>query len=90
MTQKSTNRFYLFHFDIATKFLVIRALKGKDAVTVATKLWEIFAEYGLPKILQSDNGGEFRNGSLEEFINSFDTKLIYSAPHHPQTNAHHN
>lgn len=50
--------------DVFTGFVMLRSLKHKDEQTTATALWEIFATIGLPKILQSDNGGEFFNKTL--------------------------
>ena len=47
----------------------------------------IFCElFGMPKILQTDNGGEFKNNNLENFCNENNIKLIQSYPYHPQTN----
>ena len=40
----------------------------------------------MPKILQTDNGGEFKNNNLENFCNENNIKLIHSSPYHPQTN----
>ena len=40
----------------------------------------------MPKILQTDNGGEFKNNNLERFCHENNIKLIHSSPYHPQTN----
>ena len=42
--------------------------------------------FGTPKILQTDNGGEFKNNDLENFCEENNIKLIHSSPYHPQTN----
>ena len=43
--------------------------------------------FGLPKILQTDNGPEFKNKLLVETINRWDgdCKLVYGRPRHPQS-----
>ena len=38
------------------------------------------------KILQVDNGTEFKNKLLEGYCNENNIKLIHSSPYHPQTN----
>ena len=56
--------FILVLVDVFSGFAMLRTLKDKTAQTTATALWEIFSVIGIPKILQSDNGGEFRNVTL--------------------------
>ena len=53
--------FMLVLTDIATRFTVLRALADKKATTVARELWSIFCLLFFPKILQSDQGTEFKN-----------------------------
>jgi len=45
------------------------------------------AYFGLPPILQSDNGAEFKNKHFVESISSWDgeCKIIYGRPRHPQS-----
>ena len=48
---------------------------------------EIYIEnFGKCKILQVDNGKEFKNAILERFCLENNIKLIHSSPYHPQTN----
>ena len=61
-------------------------LKTKEAVEVLKKI-ELFIEnFGKCKILQVDNGTEFKNKLLETYCNNNNIKLIHSSPYHPQTN----
>jgi transposase InsO family protein len=55
------NNFYLLLIDVATRFVFLRALKDKTAYSVAQALYQIFADVGFPKMIQSDNGTEFVN-----------------------------
>ena len=41
---------------------------------------------GYPKILQSDNGVEFKNHLFEKLCTDHNIKHIFSSPYHPQTN----
>lgn len=47
--------------DHHTKFCMLEALTEKSGVNVAKVLYKLFGIFGSPKILQSDNGKEFRN-----------------------------
>ena len=61
-------------------------LKTKEAEEVLKKI-EIYIEnFGKCKILQVDNGKEFKNAILERFCLENNIKLIHSSPYHPQTN----
>ena len=42
--------------DVFTGFVLLRPLETNSAEMVARKLWKIFCTFGLPKIIQSDNG----------------------------------
>ena len=46
---------------------------------------EIFAVIGVPKILQSDNGGEFKNSLLEQYWSKVNVRQIFGSPYHPQS-----
>ena len=58
------HHFCLVCVDVFTGFLVLRALKQKTAESVARALWDIFTIIGVPRVLQSDNGTEFKNEIL--------------------------
>ena len=40
---------------------------------------------GKINIIHTDNGGEFRDGDLEEFILKINAKHVFGAPYHPQS-----
>ena len=61
-------------------------LHTKEAKEILKNI-EIFCEnFGNPKILQTDNGKEFKNDLLNTYCLNQDIKLIHSSPYHPQTN----
>ena len=39
---------------------------------------------GIPRILTSDNGREFKNKLDDEFASQFGIKRIFTTPYHPQ------
>ena len=54
-----------------TKFVRMHALKTKTAEEVTEVLMDIFWDMGAPTILQSDNGREFKNVILLNYLNRY-------------------
>ena len=54
-------KWLLVYQDHFTKFVTLRSLMSKSAIEVAADLLDIFTIIGVPAILESDNGKEFRN-----------------------------
>jgi len=56
--------------DVFSSFCLLRALENKEAKTVARYLWQIFADFGPPRTLQSDNDSAFMNEIVHELVSS--------------------
>ena len=52
--------------------------RHKDHEEVAINLWSIITDFGVPKIIQSDNGLEFVNGTMTQLAQLYgiDHRLI--------------
>jgi hypothetical protein len=85
-TSQDGNNFILVITDICTRFTILKAIPDKTALTVARWLYQTFCDFGLPKIVQSDNGTEFVNAVLKKMKKhcAFSHRLISS--YHPQAN----
>jgi transposase InsO family protein len=70
--------------DVFTGFVILRPIITNSAEIIAKELWLVFCTFGLPKILQSDNGSEFTNKVLRAMstITGFDHRFI--APYNPR------
>ena len=74
---------YQDHF---TKFCQLRAIKAKSAVEVANALLDVFSIFGVPVILQSDNGKEFRNEIIEALkVLWSGLQIVHGRARHPQS-----
>ncbi|KAG0439073.1 putative uncharacterized transposon-derived protein F54H12.3 [Dictyocoela muelleri] len=73
--------------DVYSKYSIVEKLKYKNADTVCEHLKKIFYQFGPPAILQSDNGKEFRNSSMERLCEEFKVikKFSRTRPRHPQS-----
>ena len=71
-----------------SKFNFAYPLESKRASGVAAALTQqLFPYFGVPRILQSDNGREFVNSLIQATLDSWhsDIQLITGRPRHPQS-----
>jgi transposase InsO family protein len=80
------NTMLLVVTDVCSKFIILRAMPNKNSDTVAKELVKIFGDFGMPMIMQSDNGTEFRNSLLANISKSLGIERRYSTPYHPRGN----
>ena len=82
---------WIFHaVDQCSKFNFAYGIPRKQIVDVASVLnTNIFPYFGVPRILQSDNGSEFINQVIEALLRTWHSviQLITGRPHHPQSQA---
>jgi hypothetical protein len=74
--------------DHFTKFHILWPQEHKTAEEVCYGLKHyVFAYFGLPNILQSDNGLEFKNTLVRNLLETWEgsCKMIHGRPRHPQT-----
>jgi len=80
---------YIAHYmDHWSKYHVLWPLMNKSGVEVASGLvHKVFPYFGLPKILQSDNGREFVNEIIREVLRSWpgEVTIINGRPRHSQS-----
>jgi transposase InsO family protein len=85
-TSKCGNKYILTLSDYFTKWVEAIPLPTKCAPGVAKSLFKIFMRMGLPKILTSDQGGEFRSQLEKEIMDMLKIRRHYITPYHPQAN----
>ena len=85
-TTDRKNKYLLVMIDICTRFVILRPLQDKTAESVVQALIPVFCDFGIPRIVQSDNGKEFANQVMQRFKQKagFDHRLI--TPYYPQSN----
>lgn len=65
------------------KFVVLRPMKSKTADEVCNNTIDIFTLLGAPCILQSDNGKEVVNKTIEILVNTWPNfKMVHGKPRH--------
>eukprot|EP00731_Ephydatia_muelleri_P005131 Em0002g1307a len=80
----SGNRFILTLSDYYTKWVDAVPLPSKHATGVAASLLKIFMRMGLPKLLTTDQGKEFKNNLDKKMTELLGIKRQFTTPNHPQ------
>jgi transposase InsO family protein len=77
-------RYVLVVLDVFSRFIFLRPLQSKSSTEVAAVVMQIFSDVGPPKIIQTDQGTEFK-GVVEQVMNKLKVKIIHSRPYHSQS-----
>ena len=77
---------YLIVVDAHSKWMETAIVNSATTAATIEKLRSMFATYGLPEILVSDNGTMFPSLDFENFMNRNGIHHIRTAPYHPSSN----
>jgi transposase InsO family protein len=80
------NNYLLIMVDIATRYCVLKPIPDKSSLSIVKELVNLMVTFGIPRIIQSDNGTEFVNEmmSLLAEHSGFEHRLI--SAYHPRAN----
>lgn len=79
-------KLYLVVVDARTKWLEVFNVSSTSANNVINKFSELFARWGIPRQLVTDNGPPFTSREVTTFLNKQGIQHLYSAPYHPASN----
>ncbi|UYV69686.1 K02A2.6-like [Cordylochernes scorpioides] len=79
-------KMFLVIVDAYTKWLEIFILKEITSKTIIYHLRQVFARFGLPEILVTDNGRQFVSKEFEEFTKMNGIRHTKASPYNPSTN----
>ncbi|UYV60396.1 K02A2.6-like [Cordylochernes scorpioides] len=79
-------RMFMVLVDAYTKWLEIVIIKDITSRTIIGHLREIFARFGLPELLVTDNGRQFVSSEFEEFTTINGIRHTKTSPYNPSTN----
>ncbi|XP_011705588.1 PREDICTED: uncharacterized protein K02A2.6-like, partial [Wasmannia auropunctata] len=81
------DRMYLVVIDAYSKWsIVIDFNKNTKSSRLIDEFKKLFADYGLPKQLITDNGRQFASAEFQEFLKRNGIKHSFFPPYHPATN----
>ncbi len=79
-------RIILVVSDYYSNFIEVKHLHRATTSTVSKALKVMFARYGIPDVLVSDNGPQFASDEFATFSRKWGFEHITSSPHYPQSN----
>ena len=85
-SKKTSYKYIIDCIDHFSKFYWAYLIRDKTAETALNKIKLFLMINKKPKIIQTDNGLEFKNKILDSYLKNEGIKHVLSRPHHPQTN----
>ena len=79
-------RHYLAVIDEYSRWLEIVHMKNMSSSVVVLELKNLFARWGIPHKITSDNGSQFTSAEFHKFANDYGFKTVTTSPYHPQGN----
>ncbi|XP_062574010.1 uncharacterized protein K02A2.6-like [Saccostrea cucullata] len=80
------DKHYIAVMDYFSRYLEIAYLPSITSDQVIGKLKNIFARWGIPEILFTDNGTQFTSQTFRTFAKEYNFMQLFSSPHYPQAN----
>lgn len=77
---------YLVVVDYFSRYIEVANLPKLITATTVERLKVIFARFGIPETLVTDNGPQFASCEFGEFSRDYDFKHVTSSPRYPQSN----
>lgn len=77
---------FLVMVDARTKWIEVSQVPSTAASHTINRLSEVFARFGLPRQIISDNGPPFTSSEFSLFLTSNGIEQLFSAPYHPASN----
>ncbi|CAN6723483.1 unnamed protein product [Malus baccata var. baccata] len=79
--------YILLAVDYVSKWVEAKATRTNDSKVVADLIrTNIFARFGMPRVIISDGGSHFCNRTIEALLRKYSVTHKVSTPYHPQTN----
>lgn len=85
---KAGNSYLLSVVDAFSKFIFLLPARNQTASTTVKLLTRhIFAQYGFPEAIVSDNGTSFKSRAMADMCMDFGIRHIFISPYHPSANS---
>ena len=78
---------YLVCVDYYSNYPEVCLLRDTSSTTVISHIKSIFARFGIPKIVVSDNGPQFSSSVFKQFARDWDFQHVTSSPKYPRSNS---
>ncbi|XP_068221744.1 uncharacterized protein [Palaemon carinicauda] len=82
---KGGNIYLLTIIDRLTRYPEAIPVRSCNAKTVVKRLLNYFSKFGLPRVIQSDNGSNFVSKYFRDKMKELGINLVTSTPYHPES-----
>ena len=79
-------KMFLVVIDAHSKWIEVSPMSTATSLTTIQQLHQIFARFGIPNTIVSDNGLQFASSEFAEFCRSNGIRHVLVAPYHPASN----
>ena len=86
LTGPVAGKMFLVVIDAHSKWIEVSPMVTATSLTTIQQLRQMFARFGLPDIIVSDNGPQFASSVFAEFCRSNGIRHTLVAPYHPASN----
>lgn len=76
----------LIIIDAFSRWPIVKVVPSTDATSNIAVMRSLFAAYGLPETVCSDNGPPFFSAAFREFLESTGTRYLNAPPYNPKSN----
>ena len=77
---------YLLVVDCFSRYPEIKKISSTTSLNIISALKPIFARFGIPETVVSDNGPQYASHEFQEFAKAYDFNPVTSSPLFPQSN----
>ncbi len=77
---------YMVIVDYFSRFPEVKKLRSTTSQTVINCFKTVFARYGIPETIRTDNGPQFSSKEFADFSKKYNFRHITSSPHFPASN----
>ena len=77
---------YLLVADYYSRFVEVQKLTTTTSSNIITQLKTIFARFGFPATMVTDNGPQFDSHEVKEFAQAYEFQHTTTSPYFPQSN----
>ncbi|CAL1672014.1 unnamed protein product [Lasius platythorax] len=79
------NNNYIIFVDYFSRYFEIAELRSTSATAVISVAKKIFARFGVPEVVRTDNGPQYRD-EFKRFAEKWQFELVTSSPYHSRSN----